>query len=274
MKAVQARCPRIALAVWLGRWRVIKDVPQQAGRYHPEAPATSGVFGWCMTSSADQLMSRFLRQHRFRGVRSGSVVSVENMDPDSRWSRANGWITPRRSVHPMWMGRGNQIAVHAKEKAPRAFRIGRQSRVSKLLLRSRFCLLGRGSRFSSGLCLGRHRCCNSRRNLQCSALITQRVDFCSDLVFALGQLGDVCRQFGNGLGCLGHGCLFGGGFRSGLWCLRGSRYFLCCRCSLGSHFLRSCHLYSYFVIWRIYFCQASIVLNILMLWNLRVVYGD
>lgn len=81
-----------------------------------------------------------------------------------------------------------------QKKRPRgAFHIGRQSRVSKLLLRSRLCLLGGGRRFRSSLCLGRCRCCNSRSNLQCSALITQGVDFSSDLVFTLGQLGDVCR---------------------------------------------------------------------------------
>jgi hypothetical protein len=85
MKAVQARCPRIALAVWLGIRRVIKEVLQQAVRCHREAPSTWGALGWCMTSSADQLTGLPLRQHRFRGVRSCPVVSVANMDPDPRW---------------------------------------------------------------------------------------------------------------------------------------------------------------------------------------------
>lgn len=129
MKAVQARCPRIALAVWLGKWSAIKDVPQQTRRYHPKAPATSGALGWSMESSAVELMGVPLRLHCFLGDHV-LLSTCYALTPIRDGHAQAGRKIPGDLFTRMWIGRSNQIAVHAKEKAPKdLFYLATKSRI-------------------------------------------------------------------------------------------------------------------------------------------------
>jgi hypothetical protein len=46
VKALQARCPRVALAVWHPRGGKLKITPEVAGTCHPKAPCGPGASRW------------------------------------------------------------------------------------------------------------------------------------------------------------------------------------------------------------------------------------
>jgi hypothetical protein len=63
------------------------------------------------------------------------------------------------------------------------------------------------------------------------------------------------------------GAFLAGAFAAGFAAFAGAVTFFVVVAAFEATFFAVAILYSYFVIWRIYFCQASIVLNILILWN-------